>query len=589
MTVRMTGITGLLDTDALVSASMQPYKAKYTTQKQKEQILEWKQDAYRDIMKDANSLYTKYLTSDGSSSLLMSSAYNSVKYTSSNESAVSATTATGASIDNYKVSVSQLATASTATLGNDTYTKSFTIMDAGGNSINIDPTSLSGWSAMTNDDKGTAVANLINSSLKSNSGLKASYSSYAGGLVLQTTSLGSNASFSVNGNFGGTTTTNTYKNGKDLEAIVTNSSGKPYTISGVHSNSATIDNVTFNFKDVTNSSTTSSKYITSASINTVLGDHIKSVIAGTGADAGKTLYTLDDGSNTVIKMDSDGKIENLSSSVQFTNSDGSTTTIGTDNKVTTQTANNNQVTLTGSKDVSGVKDRIKSFVNDYNALLGKINTKLYEKYDKTYQPLTDDEKKSMTDTQITQWETKAKTGLLHNDSYLDELAQSMKDAMSGITGDKMVSSSGLTLEKMGIKPVEDYSSQNGLYEVDDAALTTALENNMDAVQELFSKNTGTVSSSGLGKQLGDVMWNQVKKTDSTFDSLAGTENGKNALTNDLSKQITDMKKKIAEMKTDLDDRENTLYTKYAKMESALSKLQSQQSSLSSYFSSGSQG
>lgn len=177
--------------------------------------------------------------------------------------------------------------------------------------------------------------------------------------------------------------------------------------------------------------------------------------------------------------------------------------------------------------------------------------------------------------------------MLHNDSYLDELAQSMKDAMSGITGDKMVSSSGLTLEKIGIKPVEDYSSQNGLYEIDDAALTTALENNMDAVQELFSKNTGTVSSSGLGKQLGDVMWNQVKKTDSTFDSLAGTENGKNALTNDLSKQITDMKKKIAEMKTDLDDRENTLYTKYAKMESALSKLQSQQSSLSSYFSSGS--
>lgn len=51
-----------------------------------------------------------------------------------------------------------------------------------------------------------------------------------------------------------------------------------------------------------------------------------------------------------------------------------------------------------------MKDKIKSFITDYNALLGKINTKLYEKYDKTYQPLTDDQKKDMSETQITKWE-----------------------------------------------------------------------------------------------------------------------------------------------------------------------------------------
>lgn len=51
---RMTGLSGLLDTDSLVTASMKPYKLKVDTQKQNEQVLEWKQEQYRTIMKSAN-------------------------------------------------------------------------------------------------------------------------------------------------------------------------------------------------------------------------------------------------------------------------------------------------------------------------------------------------------------------------------------------------------------------------------------------------------------------------------------------------------------------------------------------------------
>ncbi|MFT8348027.1 flagellar filament capping protein FliD [Clostridium saccharoperbutylacetonicum] len=515
MTVRMTGITGLLDTDALVSASMQPYKAKYTTQQQKEELLEWKQEAYRDVMKDANALYTKYLTSDGSSSLLMSSTYNASKFTSTQDGTVSVTGAAGAAIENYSVDVAQLAAKASTTLKATDISSSATLdFTLGGKSIDTINTSGKSQSQIVSDLNAALKAKGISATAKT--------SDFSGGIVIESSDMGSDVSFTATLKDSGGTELNIATKtatGKNLYATIKKADGTTYTISDSphksNSNNVTLDGVTFNFKDTTGASATPD-----ASGNFTGGTSVK---------------------------------------------------------------------ITGSKDVSAVKDKIKSFITDYNALLGKINTKLYEKYDKAYQPLTDDQKKDMSETQITKWETKAKTGLLHNDSYLDELAQSMKTSLLGIAGDKMVSSSGLTLEKIGIKPVEDYSSQNGLYEVDDATLTSALENNIDAVQELFSKNTGDVSTSGLGKQLGDVIWNQVKKTDSTFNNLAGTENGSNALTNDMSKQITDMKKKIAEMKNALDDRENTLYTKYAKMESALSKLQSQQSSLSSYFSSGSQG
>ena len=82
--------------------------------------------------------------------------------------------------------------------------------------------------------------------------------------------------------------------------------------------------------------------------------------------------------------------------------------------------------------------------------MGSINTKLYETRDKSYMPLTDDDKEGMTDKQIEKWEKKAQTGLLRIDCYLTAFANDMKSSMT-----TMMSSSGLSLEKIAIKPVQD--------------------------------------------------------------------------------------------------------------------------------------
>lgn len=191
----------------------------------------------------------------------------------------------------------------------------------------------------------------------------------------------------------------------------------------------------------------------------------------------------------------------------------------------------------------------------------------------------------MSDTQITQWETKAKTGLLRKDDSLTTIAEGLKSAMQGIFGSTLISSSGLTLESMGIKPVKDYTDKNGLYNIaDDNTLTQTLQNNLEAVKELFTKNaTATdVSNSGIIVKLADVVNKNVTGLSSTLMLKVGTDSY-NTYNSDLAKQITSMKSQISEMEDDLTDRENKLYSKYATLESALSKLQSQQNSLSSYF------
>lgn len=233
------------------------------------------------------------------------------------------------------------------------------------------------------------------------------------------------------------------------------------------------------------------------------------------------------------------------------------------------------VTLTGKKDATELTDKIVEFINDYNDLLGTINTKLYEEYDKSYKPLTDDDKEGLTDSEIQKLEEKAQTGLLRNDRYLTEFADSMKNTMT-----KMLEGSGISIEKLGIKPVNDYTSQNGLFTVptDTTELAETIAANIDEVKKLFSSTDGIFSS--LGKNLKD---NAVGST-SKIGQYAGIANTSSATNSVMSKDIAERKTSIANMQTMLQEKENNLYTKYSKLESSLASLQSQQSTLSSYFS-----
>lgn len=244
----------------------------------------------------------------------------------------------------------------------------------------------------------------------------------------------------------------------------------------------------------------------------------------------------------------------------------------------------NPASITGSQDVSALKDTIKSFMKDYNDLLGDINKKLWEQYDKDYQPLTDDQKQSMSDKQIENWETKAQTGLLRKDDDLRELAENMKDVMSTFMGN-----TGLSLEKMGYKPVKDFKEENGKYDLEDEdKLTEALQNNFDGIKELFTKNYLDDSSDNQGiiPQMRKVLKKNFEDYDSIFNKKAA-KSGVYAVSNEIYKAIEDKKTEIIDLNKDYTSRQNDLYTKYSKLETAMQKLQSQESSVSSWFSSSS--
>lgn len=232
-------------------------------------------------------------------------------------------------------------------------------------------------------------------------------------------------------------------------------------------------------------------------------------------------------------------------------------------------------TLTGKRDGADLTKKIKDFITDYNELLGAINEKLYETRDKSYMPLTDDDKEGLSDSQIEKLEKKAQEGLLRNDSYLRDFAEDMKMTMSTVFTTGV--NSGLSLERIGISPVEDYTAQNGLFTVDEDKLKAALEDNPDAIAELFSGENGIIT------KLKSNLYDHATGTFSRLSNRAGVANGVTANTNEMTKDIEARKKIITEMQAALKEREDALYTRYATLESNLSSLQAQQSSLASYF------
>ncbi|SEO71065.1 flagellar filament capping protein FliD [Propionispora vibrioides] len=234
-------------------------------------------------------------------------------------------------------------------------------------------------------------------------------------------------------------------------------------------------------------------------------------------------------------------------------------------------------TVSIANDVDKIISSVKTFIDDYNTLLSSVNTKVSEDYDSDYQPLTDDQKKAMSDEDISAWTTKAKTGLLHNDSILKPMAESMRSAftasVSGLTG-KYTSAASI-----GIATGVDWTENGKLY-VDEDTLRSALEEDPDVVYKIFGTTGTNTNENGIAVRLSNIL----KDASSKIVDQAGASTA-TTLTNDttsvLGKQNKELTTNMTTLNKKLVAQENQYYSQFNAMEEALSKLSQQTSYLSS--------
>lgn len=95
------------------------------------------------------------------------------------------------------------------------------------------------------------------------------------------------------------------------------------------------------------------------------------------------------------------------------------------------TAPGETVTVTTEQDTDGIYDMVKNFLKEYNSVINEMD-KLYNADSaKGYEPLTDDEKESLSDSEVEKYEKKIKDALLRRDDNLSTVNSALQQIMSG--------------------------------------------------------------------------------------------------------------------------------------------------------------
>lgn len=242
----------------------------------------------------------------------------------------------------------------------------------------------------------------------------------------------------------------------------------------------------------------------------------------------------------------------------------------------------NAVGISATADVDKLVDTIKSFVEEYNAIVDLVNTELTTKHEKDYTPLSSEQKSELSDDEVEKWETKAKTGLLYGDSDLRSLSMDLRTVATSYVWQ---------LEQVGISVSSTYSD-NGKLSVDETKLRSALEKDPGSVEKLFTAKEGVGEDgkpiyNGVATNLKDVMEKYVKTTgDMDHKGIlirkAGSKSSAMSMTeNYYYDQIQSIEKLI----DSLNDRLETERDRYIKQFSTLESLIANMNSQSSYLSS----
>lgn len=510
--IRLSGLATGMDTDAMVKEMVTAEQNKIDKAKQKEQIINWQQETYREIISDVKNFNDKYFSLTSKDSIINSSAWNTLTTTSSNISVITATGTAGASNVDYKFDVKKLAEPAKVISSID-IKKDSKLVDLGATdgdkfkfALGKDDQGNVIYSDVITIESGDTVDSLIKKINDSSKGeLKASYSEMTGKFTIESTKTGSNSGFAIfdeNGNS---------SNSLDFLGLET----KTYQMD--QSGNFVLD---------------------------VQGNPISNTSAFNGTAVG---------SNSIINVSSkDGSFSKVlneeSNSFTIDGIKYNVHSIGTSE-------------ITSKKDTSAVVEKMKTFVDDYNKIMDKMYDLVTQKENKDYPPLTEAQKKEMSEEEIEAWEKKAKQGILRNDS---EMRRFMDDMQNAIFGNNMA-----ILNEMGLTTHEDYNKR-GQISLDEEKFIKALENNSEKVYEVFAKD-----SSSVMEGLKSTVNKYIGGSSSVFAKKAGLEKTASAVKNFYSEQLKKQAEIIKNLQQKMSDKENSLYKKFGALESSMNKLNSQ--------------
>ena len=232
--------------------------------------------------------------------------------------------------------------------------------------------------------------------------------------------------------------------------------------------------------------------------------------------------------------------------------------------------------VTTERNTEAIFDTIKSFVEDYNKMIEKLNG--YVTADPTYRkyaPLTDAQRDEMTESQIEKWEEKSKQGLLYGDSTIRTFLQNMRSALYTRSD-----TSSIALYNIGIETSSNKEDRGKLV-IDEEALKKALSENIEEVEKLF------VGENGLSEKLTNIMDKTAKVSAGSpgeLVRLAGAKELKATQTNStLAYELKRIDDRISLLNTRYNKEKDRYWKQFNAMETIISNYSSQSAYLGQQF------
>lgn len=232
----------------------------------------------------------------------------------------------------------------------------------------------------------------------------------------------------------------------------------------------------------------------------------------------------------------------------------------------------NKAEISTSRNVDKIVDTIKSFVEDYNKLIEKLNGYTHEKATyKKYAPLTEAQKKEMTEKEISLWEEKSKEGLLRNDSTISKFLTDMRSVLYTKGADAKY-----TLSNIGIDTSSNWQDFGKLV-IDEDKLKAALQNDAEGVKSVFTGNNGVAARlNNVCKRTANVS----SGSPGSLVSLAGVAGKATENNNEIKKQLDSISNKLKSLNALYEKRKDRYWKQFNAMEAAISNMNNQTSWLS---------
>ncbi|MCR5508958.1 MAG: flagellar filament capping protein FliD [Lachnospiraceae bacterium] len=240
--------------------------------------------------------------------------------------------------------------------------------------------------------------------------------------------------------------------------------------------------------------------------------------------------------------------------------------------------NGTAISINTDTDYDAVYDKVKAFIKDYSELINEMDKLYNAPANKGYDPLTDDEKEAMSDSEITKWEDKVNESLLRRDGSLSSVSNVLKNAMLQSFD---IGGTSYSLSSFGIGTLSYFTApdnERNAYHIDGDPDDSDTAGNPDKLKAAIAADPETVSL--FFQKLATNMSDQLGKLSETSSTRShGNFYDDKQMKLDLQKYEAQVTKWDDYVKSI----EDKYYKQFAKMESAMTKLNSQQNYIAGMF------